>query len=425
MKPVSLKFPSYDVVFNSILFILFLFAFTLNKQIVGIYYLLAILGIYAVKKSNFQLKDFPREIVYYFAIIFLLILVITISILMHDKSMLFKWRYAVYRDLLLLPLIFTSFYASNLNFHTLLKLLVTASLATCFWDVMILIEHPARNSGWLSDVINRGNMGMLAGLICLLASIYFKNYLWRFISIIGCFGGILLSILSSARGGWLAFFIVTLTLIFQQFKTNKSSIKYILSTAFLMLLIIALSWDYLPLGHRIEQTLNSFNQYISGERLDTAIGARLEMWRASWLAFLEKPIFGWGWNNTESYFIYFLEKGLVDKRAFFNIFGHPHSQYFLFLTELGLIGFISFMAMMLYPAQFFIRKLIRLNFLHDTNSSFLFLLPIIVYESLFIFCISDDTLSVRSHVLIMVIISTFCFSLSSKFTKEGRPTPLI
>lgn len=418
MNLITLKLPSYDTIFYGIIFILFICIFTVTKQVVGAYYLLVIVGIFAIKISKFRIKDFPKEVLIYFSIIFLILLDITISLLIHqDSSHLFKWRYAVYRDLIFLPVIYVAFSASNIKFDTFLKLFVSASLINCFWDVMILIEHPPRDTSWLSDVTNRGNIGMLTGLICLLATIYFKNIKWKTISLIGFFSGILLSILSGARGGWLAFFIVVLTLIYQQAKTNKSSIKYILSASFIMVLLIFFLWDKLPLGPRIEQTIHSINLYFSGDKY-SSVGARFEMWYASWLAFLEKPIFGWGWGNTKTYLAYYLELGAVDQNGIYKLFGHPHSEYFLFLAELGITGFIIFIAFLLYPLLYFSRALIYLNTKKDNINTFLCLLPIITLESTLVFCIADDSLSGRPPMLILVIITIFSFALISKSSKE-------
>jgi len=410
-----LKKPTYDITFDIVLFIFFLTGFGLLRQINGSYYMLAVLGIYALAQKKVRFHNLDKRTWRYIYFVLFLVALITISIYFYHPEVFFRYRYAVYRDLILLPLLFTAFYAADINFERALKIIVTAGLVTVIPVTIIFIEHTQRYELWL-DPINRGNLGMLAGVICLTAAIYFNDTKWKIISIVGFLSGTMLSIQTGTRGGWFALIIVIITLLYQQYKSNKAAIKYILAACALLMLIIFIFWDILPLAPRIERTINSFQQYIDGDTKNTSLGIRLEMWRASWFALLDKPIFGWGWNNTGIYMAHFRELGLVDPIALpaSRHLGHPHNQYFLFLGELGLLGFISFMTMIIFPLQHWIRGLFQANKLGDTNKAYQYLLPIVTYEAVLEFCLFDDALSQRSFMLLLIIITTLAFTLESK-----------
>ncbi|MCK4795137.1 MAG: O-antigen ligase family protein, partial [Desulfobacteraceae bacterium] len=206
---------------------------------------------------------------------------------------------------------------------------------------------------------------------------------------------------------------------YQVNKTNKSAIKYILFAFFLVAIIVFFLWDSLPIGSKIDLTISSFQAYISGENKITSLGERLEMWRASWYAFLQKPLFGWGWSNSDVYFSQFREQGII---ALNRNTGHPHNQYLLFISELGILGFTAFMVMLLYPIQYFIRKISSFNALGDNNGAFICLLPIILYEAILEFSLTDDSLSQRHFILIMTIITIFSFTFVTKIENKNTQT---
>ena len=409
--PQNLK-PSYNMLFGIAAFLFFLAVFSLDKGVVGTYYLLAIFGIYALTTKKQRKENIPKEAWRYFYITLALVFLITLSAALYHPDSLVRWRYAVYRDLILLPLVFIAFSAANIKFETLYKIIVTASLITLLWVVMILIESPQRWHGWLWQPINRGNIGMLAGMLCLAATIFFHDLRWKLVAGIGFLSGVFLSILSGSRGGWLAFFLVILTLLYQISRTHKAAIKYTMAGLVAVIVISVIFWDNLPISQRIEQTVNSLQAYLAGGNKHTSIGVRFEMWRASWHAFLENPLFGWGWNNYAQYAAKFKELGIVDLPA--KEIGHPHSQYFLFLGEMGLLGILSFVTFLLYPVQHFIRKISQFNARADGHSAIICILPIIAFETIIEFCLSDDTLSQRHFMLILTVLTVWTMILIKK-----------
>lgn len=72
---------------------------------------------------------------------------------------------------------------------------------------------------------------------------------------------------------------------------------------------------------------------------------RIELWKASWVAFKEKPVLGWGTGDVFIAVEYGL-KSIDSKMDNFKM--KPHNQYLLFLLTLGIAGSIIIYALYAY-----------------------------------------------------------------------------
>lgn len=78
---------------------------------------------------------------------------------------------------------------------------------------------------------------------------------------------------------------------------------------------------------------------------------RFEMWRAGWRVFKEAPVFGVGTGNYARTVSRFVAEGSVHPEA--ANAGHPHNAFVDVLMSRGLVGFVVFAGMLLYPMYFF------------------------------------------------------------------------
>lgn len=101
---------------------------------------------------------------------------------------------------------------------------------------------------------------------------------------------------------------------------------------------------------RVHQTVWEVYQYRkTGNPTGHTFSQRLELWRASYIAFREKPIFGWG---TGDIFIA-VAHGLNEINSQMeNYRMKPHNQYLLFLLTLGVAGsMIMYLLYFLYARE--------------------------------------------------------------------------
>ena len=205
------------------------FSGVLYRGVDAIYLLIISVGIYAIylKKENL-----PSDIKVFYVLALTLIFIISSSILMHDWHTFFQWRFTAFQLLLFIPLIgmFASFAFNSEEIFW--KTLIISALYSIFWLCLVLLNWPVtRDTGYLSDAINRGNMGMLFGLMAMVSFFALPSKVWKTLAVLGFISGVALSLISGSRGGWLALLIsmFTLTFIFYRFgkKIEFKSLVYI------------------------------------------------------------------------------------------------------------------------------------------------------------------------------------------------------
>ena len=86
---------------------------------------------------------------------------------------------------------------------------------------------------------------------------------------------------------------------------------------------------------------------------NTSIGQRLELWRAAWQLFLQRPWFGNGTGAFQAKLQYLIQDGLIV--PFVGIYDHPHNDYLNALACRGILGFAALLAILLIPAWRFLR----------------------------------------------------------------------
>lgn len=383
----------------------------LYKGVDSFYLLTILVGGYLLYskaiKLSWELKRF-----YLFGVFFLL--VVSTSVLRTDWHGFFEWRFSAFELLLFIPFIaaFSAFHFKSED--TFWKVLISSGLFTSFWLVMIVWNWPVpRGIGFLSDAINRGNMGMLHALISLVSFFAIQNRSWKFLAFIGFVCGVALSIISGSRGGWLALVIsiFTLTLVFYKF-SKLQEFKALVIAQLALVLVVVIFWNQLPIEQRILAAVDNINLYFEGI-VTTSVGYRFELWKAAYYAFLEKPLLGWGWGQFNNAHSFVMENGYVAETR---LFGHPHSQYFLFLAELGILGVIVFMAFITWPFIVAIR-FIRHNKVFKSQI-YLAILVIVLTESVLEFSLTDDSFSQKYFIFVFLFIISFALlKLQSKKVK--------
>lgn len=394
------------VVFST--FLALVLSGVLYKGVDAVYVLIVIIGGWFFYTEKKELSDDVR--VFYKLALVLLALIIVAAI-RFDWEVLFDWRFSSVQLLLFIPFIAAYLMHYRNSEQLVWKILIVVALFAPVWVLMIVWNWPVpRSTGLLSEAISRGNMGMLFGLIALVACFAVKGKHWKLLAFIGFLGGVTLSILSGSRGGWLALVISLFTLTFIFFKFSKKvEFKALVLMQLCFVLGVILFWSNLPVQDRLYLVLNNIELYFDGE-VHTSVGYRLELWKASYYAFLEKPLFGWGWTNFNAAHQYVMQEGLVEQTR---LFGHPHNQFLLFLVETGLFGMLALIAFLLWPlivAVSYIRQRAEFN-----PKIYWAILIIVVTESLVEFSLTDHTFSQKYFIFVYVLLSL----VALLFLKDG------
>jgi O-antigen ligase len=370
----------------------------LFKGVDVVYLAIVLMGIWFFLSEKNTLSD---DLKVFYTLALVLLLAISIAVIRFDWHAFFSWRFSSFEPLLFIPFIAAYLMKYRCSDQTFWKILIVSALFTPVWVVMILWSWPVpRSTGLLSDAINRGNMGMLFGLISLIALFAVDEWRWKLLAFIGFGGGVILSVLSGSRGGWLALIVSLFTLTFIFFKfARKAEFRGLVSAQLVLLLAVILFWDYLPIQGRLMQVVNDIQLYADGN-VHTSVGYRFELWKVSYYAFLEKPLLGWGWSNFNAAHEYVMQAGLADKTR---LFGHPHNQFLLFLVETGVFGMLALLAFLLWPLLVsirYVRKSVDFN-----PHIYWAVLMIVVTEAIVEFSLTDDSFSQKYFVFVYLLLS--------------------
>ena len=146
--------------------------------------------------------------------------------------------------------------------------------------------------------------------------------------------------ITGGRAGQIMFFVAIILLAFQYFK--KSQIKAIYTSVGLIALISITSYNFSPVFHeRIQMASHEIVNYDANSDLDTSIGLRVNFLLNSWEIFNSSPLIGVGTGDFPDEYKVINAVNTPNATAT----SQPHNMYMLILTQLGLIGLISFLWM--------------------------------------------------------------------------------
>lgn len=231
--------------------------------------------------------------------------------------------------------------------------------------------------------IQAGNISILLGLLSIAIAFYWfsekKNKIAILYILFSAFG-LLASILTGARGGWIAFpFCFLLILIFNLQHINKKMIIFI-SVLLSVALSIFITRPEFGIQQRYNEAESDIVAYFEKGNKNSSLGARFDMWENALTAISKKPILGHGSIGYDD----FREKQIkANQMAETTTFNSLHNQYLEAFVKRGIIGFISLISIMVIPLMIFSRRLKNydnslkcisiLGIIHIISHSFFFL----------------------------------------------------
>ena len=216
-----------------------------------------------------------------------------------------------------------------------------------------LVTGYGRAFDWMVP-IQGGDISMTLGLLSLCGVMWSIKTANRGLTIyfaVASAFGVLGSILSGSRGGWVLFPVILFVLyrIFRDWFSPK--VKLGMSLALALLVIFCLT-PQSGVPKRIEAAKSDISLYFSGKNKNTSLGHRFEIWKSSVDSFLEKPLFGWGRHGVRLSQEQQYKRGLITKEAYdFN--SHAHNQFLDEMAKRGIIGLGALLALLLIPLYLF------------------------------------------------------------------------
>lgn len=205
--------------------------------------------------------------------------------------------------------------------------------------------------------IQGGDIAMSLGLFSLAIGLYFwqkSQKKMTALCLFASFFGIVGSVLSTARGGWVALPIMLIVMLW--IYRHSLSKKFFLG--FVSLFTLALVGISQIPNSRVMERFSLIQSDIANyenNEANTSLGLRFDMWKSAVLMIKEKPILGWGERGaTEK-----RKQDVKEKVVMGNIgrYDHAHNQYLDDCSKRGLVGFLAFLGILIIPLYQFKRYL--------------------------------------------------------------------
>lgn len=243
--------------------------------------------------------------------------------------------------------------ASSIRLHP--KWIAYAAAVGCLGSGLLAVQQftvIARAEGY-TNAIRFGNIALLMAGFCYFFActhLFSKKEKW----LLCCAGlaGVVASVLSLSRGGWLVIFIFPFFLLFfiDERDKRKKLLGYISGSMVLVLGILVstpVAQERITLAQQeVSGYLNDRNHFAN-----TSVGARLEQWRLSWNSGLEKPLLGWGVQGLKERKEFYLSTGEAHPSV--AMINHSHNEFLEMWTSRGILGILVLLLFYGLPIRIF------------------------------------------------------------------------
>lgn len=211
-----------------------------------------------------------------------------------------------------------------------------------------------RADGYL-HAIQFGNTSLLLGVFCLAGLGWAwqqpHRKAWLVLLGLGAGGGLMASLLSGSRGGWVGLPLV-LWVLYRAYGKETSRNVRVLAVVFAAL--AALAAYGLPqtgVKQRVAEAVDDIGLYYRGEQIATSVGWRFEMWQGAVHLAAAKPLAGWGESDYQAGMSELAEQGVVYPGT--QQFDHAHNQFLDTLAKQGVPGLAALLLLFFLPLRLF------------------------------------------------------------------------
>ncbi len=265
--------------------------------------------------------------------------------------------------------------------------------------------------------IHLGDLALMLGFL----SIFSINWVQRDTSVVvaakwlGLLGGLYVSLVSSARGGWAAIplFILMWILMSPKFKTG---ILMRLSIAVALIALgVVLSYYTLDIVRlRLDVALND----LSSSNPDTSLGVRFQLWKAAVELFMQHPVFGVGAEGFGPAMDKLADSGVITKVAAEIGKGEVHSYYFATLARFGIIGLISTILLFVVPLRLFYKATLSNYTFHQVAGK----MGMVLVAGFAVFCVTVEMFNLKMIATFYGM--TIAILLAAATNRTVNETPL-
>lgn len=215
-----------------------------------------------------------------------------------------------------------------------------------------------RAEGYLHP-IQFGNISILFGVLCLAGMAWAwqqpHRKAWCMLLGLGAASGIMASLLSGSRGGWVGLPLMLWVLYRSYGKGIPLKAKLLVSGLMVSVILGAYSLPQTGVKQRVIQAVDDIALYQHGEKVNSSVGLRFEMWQGATRLAWEKPLMGWGESDYKAGMTGMVDQGLLHPDVL--NFSHAHNQFLDTLAKQGVPGLVALLMLLFLPLRLFSRDL--------------------------------------------------------------------
>jgi O-antigen ligase len=240
----------------------------------------------------------------------------------------------------------------------------------CVQSIMVIGFSSARETGVMNP-IPYGGIGLILAMVGL-STIFGRGKSGSdkyhiILGLIGFFSGVLCSLMSGSKSGWLSFLILPAVLLFKLGSRNiAAGRRSVMLLIFGVVLAIVLGLSVLPARDRLIEATDAIFYYlkVGVELREYSIGPRLQLWQFGLDAFFNNPIFGVGRQGMWNLLSEKVGQGLYD--PFLKSLYTVHNEFLNAAVIGGVVGLASLV--MVYVAMFRMGSIVSVSAMADRHA---------------------------------------------------------
>ena len=227
---------------------------------------------------------------------------------------------------------------------------VAGALLVGYQRLVLGIERP----GGELNSITFGDLSLAFGLLAIAAATELRSVRHAAVLVTAAVAGIAGSMLTGTRGGWIA--LAVAVLIFLRYSVIvRNRLVIALVSATVVVFVGAYFVPETGVRARIEEGLLDVREYRAGGEVNTRVGTRLELWKASAMLIEERPWIGRQDLEVRSRVVGLIDEGRLDEAVL--PFEHLHNDAMQVMATGGVVGLAFWLGILVAPFLFFARQL--------------------------------------------------------------------
>lgn len=276
-----------------------------------------------------------------------------------------------------------------------------------------LVKYGFTASTPFMNHIHLGDLALLLGFLSICSINWYRvdNSIVKLFKIFGFVAGIAVSVLSSARGGWIAvpFFVA----LFVQYRIKGSQAGKAALIIIVLSVVAILGYIYLePIRQRLMLAYTEIFSY-GNANTDTSIGIRLDLWKVALRLIAENPVFGVGADGFGLAMNEASRLGQVSPLSAAYGQAEVHNEILANAVRFGALGFASILSIYFVPFILFAKAAKSLNIFRQNAA----LMGMCLTLGFFIFGLTVETFNLKMTVSFYSL--TIAILLAAVFTKHG------